>query len=237
MSKKIVNDVLFGLLLLVIVTPFVFSKGALELFMSQTVEHPYIMAFVKFFILATLGEMLGLRIKSGVYNYKGFGVAPRSIVWGLFGVWIAIAMKVFAVGTPIVVEGMGVEGLSAAMKGGFSWIKLLGAFSISVMMNSAFAPSFMSMHKVTDTHIINNEGKLKALVTPIKMGEILSSLNWRVQWGFVFKKTIPLFWVPAHTITFMLPSELQVLFAAILSVFLGLFLSIAARLSAEKERK
>jgi hypothetical protein len=50
-----------------------------------------------------------------------------------------------------------------------------------------------------------------------------------VQWGFVFKKTIPLFWIPAHTLTFCLPQDLQVLFAAFCSVILGLFLSIAAK--------
>jgi hypothetical protein len=52
-----------------------------------------------------------------------------------------------------------------------------------------------------------------------------------VQWGFVFKKTIPLFWFPAHTITFLLPAHLQVLFAAVLSIFLGIILSVAAVLN------
>jgi hypothetical protein len=48
-----------------------------------------------------------------------------------------------------------------------------------------------------------------------------------VQWNFVFKKTIPLFWFPAHTITFLLPSQFQVLFAALLGVALGVILAIA----------
>ena len=49
-----------------------------------------------------------------------------------------------------------------------------------------------------------------------------------MQWNFVFKKTIPFFWIPAHTLTFCLPADLQVLFAAICGVALGLILSIAA---------
>ena len=57
----------------------------------------------------------------------------------------------------------------------------------------------------------------------------MQNLNWKVQWGFVFKKTIPLFWFPAHTITFLLPGEMRVLFAALLGVLLGVILSIAAR--------
>ena len=75
----------------------------------------------------------------------------------------------------------------------------------------------------------NNGGTLRGLFTPIKMGEIMQNLNWKVQWGFVFKKTIPLFWFPAHTVTFLLPGEMRVLFAALLGVLLGVILSIAAR--------
>jgi len=86
----------------------------------------------------------------------------------------------------------------------------------------------MTVHKVTDTHILNCGGSLRALITPIPFGEILSGLNWKVQWGFVFKKTIPLFWIPAHTITFLLKPQYQVLFATLLGVALGIFLSIAA---------
>ena len=57
----------------------------------------------------------------------------------------------------------------------------------------------------------------------------ITSLNWDRQWSFIFKKTIPLFWYPAHTITFMLPGELRVLFAALLGVALGVILAIGAR--------
>lgn len=47
--------------------------------------------------------------------------------------------------------------------------------------------------------------------------------------GLCFKKTIPFFWFPAHTITFLLPGDARVLFAALLGVVLGIFLAIAAR--------
>ena len=70
---------------------------------------------------------------------------------------------------------------------------------------------------------------MKGFFTPIPMGQILQNLNWKVQWGFVFKKTIPFFWFPAHTITFLLPGDARVLFAALLGVVLGIFLAIAAR--------
>ena len=33
------------------------------------------MSFFKFAILSTLGEMIGLRLRKGHYNEKGFGIA------------------------------------------------------------------------------------------------------------------------------------------------------------------
>ena len=108
--------------------------------------------------------------------------------------------------------------------------KVFVAFCISIAMNGIFAPVFMTFHKITDTHILACGGSLRALVTPIPMTRIITHLNWDAQWNFVFKKTIPLFWVPAHTITFLLPSEARVLFAALLGVALGVLLAIAARM-------
>jgi hypothetical protein len=87
----------------------------------------------------------------------------------------------------------------------------------------------MTFHKITDTHIAENGGSIKALFRPIDMRRHIVELNWDRQWSFIFKKTIPLFWYPAHTITFMLPGEYRVLFAALLGVALGVILAIGAR--------
>lgn len=222
------NDLFFFLFVIAVFLPFVLSGDLYDWYIHFNREHAYVMAFLKFAVLATAGEMLGLRIKTGNYSETGFGIIPRAVIWGVLGVWIAIAMKVFSTGIPPVVEYIGVEGAVAAMAGAFTWQKLVGAFAISLMMNTSFAPVFMTIHKVTDAHILNNKGRLSSLVTPIPFGKLLASLNWGVQWGFVFKKTIPFFWIPAHTITFLLPTDLQVLFAALLGVMLGVLLSIAA---------
>ena len=121
-----------------------------------------------------------------------------------------------------------VEKLGGPMPDPQTLLKFIGALLISLTMNTTFAPVFMTLHKITDTHILNNGGSLRALVRPIPMRRIISSLNWEVQWGFVFKKTIPFFWIPAHTITFLLAPQYQVLFAALLGVMLGILLSVAA---------
>ncbi|MCL2073107.1 MAG: hypothetical protein FWH18_04240 [Marinilabiliaceae bacterium] len=182
------------------------------------------LAFIKFAVLATLGEVIGLKIQKGVFNYKGFGIVPRAIVWGFLGVVISMAMTIFSSGTPILLTNLGIN-----ITSGLFGTRLLLAFSTSVAMNLFFAPVFMTFHKVTDIHIINNGGTLKGLFKPLKFKEIFVGLDWGVLYGFVFKKTIPFFWIPAHTFTFMLPPQWRVLCAALLGVALGVLLSVAAR--------
>ena len=50
---------------------------------------------------------------------------------------------------------MGLEYASTMMNGDFCLAKFLVALAISVTMNSIFAPVFMTLHKITDTHIGN----------------------------------------------------------------------------------
>jgi hypothetical protein len=223
------EGVIFWGIFIIILLPFFVSDTVYAYYLKTNAAHPYIMAFVKFAILSTAGEIIGLRIKSGHYFQKGFGILPRMVIWGLLGILIAYAMKIFSTGVPQALNGFGIGKVAEAMTGQLSWLKFFGALMISISMNTIFAPVMMTIHKVTDTHIMSCGGSVKALITPIPFGNILSKLNWKVQWGFVFKKTIPLFWYPAHTITFLLPPQYQVLFAASLGVALGIILSFAAR--------
>ena len=226
------KDFIFILIVIAVFLPFIISDTLYDWYLTFNAEHGMVMSFLKFSILATMGELLGLRISKGVYYFDGFGVLPRAIVWGILGMGINMAFIVFSTGVPAFMGYMGMDNPTDVMAGALTPEKVLLAFSISVVMNSIFAPVFMTLHKITDTHIMNNGGTLRGLFTPIKMGEIMQNmqnLNWKVQWGFVFKKTIPLFWFPAHTVTFLLPGEMRVLFAALLGVLLGVILSIAAR--------
>ena len=221
------NDLFFTIFIILLFIPFFISKEIYNFYSTFNAEHGMIISFIKFAILATIGESIGLRIKTGKYNQPGFGLIPRAIIWGVFGLWIKLAFVVFAKGVPNFLVFLGMNNAIDVMSGDFTLAKLLVAFCISVVMNVLFSPVFMTFHKITDTHITNNNGKLKTLFTPIKMGKIIVNLNWQVQWDFVIKRTIPLFWIPAHTITFCLPQEFQILFAAILGIVLGIFLSIA----------
>ena len=193
------------------------------------------MAFIKFAILATLGEVIGLRIRTGRYYKDGFGILPRAIYWGIFGLTIKMAFIIFATGVPYFLQYLGVENATEVMKQPFSSTKLLMSFSISAAMNLIYAPVLMTAHKITDTHIVENNGSLTAIFKPINVSRIITTMDWKVQWEFVFKKTIPLFWIPAQTITFLLPQDFQILFAAILGIILGVFLAIAAVMGKNKK--
>jgi hypothetical protein len=234
------NDLLFITLFAIIILPFipfpVFKCFQKEFLYNES--YWLITSFLKFGLLATLGEVIGLRIKTGKYYAPAFGFIPRFIVWGFLGIAIKLAFVVFAAGVPAFLEkACGLKGVIDSMKmkdifdaiaNGSGGIRVLTAFSISIIMNLFFAPVMMTFHKITDTHISDKGGSITGFFTPIKFKEIFPRINWSVQWDFVFKRTIPLFWIPAHTITFLLANEYRVAFAAFLSVALGIFLSIAS---------
>ncbi|MCT4535128.1 hypothetical protein [Halodesulfovibrio sp.] len=208
-----------GILLLLVGVP---ALG--DMFMQATQKHGYLMSFAKFAVLATFGECLALRIVSGKYWKKGFGVLPKMIVWGLLGVVIKAAFGIFIAGVPTLFVSLGLAELTHS--GSFA-AKVVIACSISICLNTIFAPVFMTMHKITDGHISNNAGRLRSLLIPIDMKKQFNAIDWDIQWGFVFKKTIPLFWIPAHTVTFLLPHDFRILFAAALGIVLGVILAFA----------
>ncbi len=221
------NDIQICLSVCAIVAVCAIIPGFLDRFIAVTGAAPYLMSFAKFALLATFGECIGLRITTGVYNRPGFGILPKAVVWGFLGVGIKAAFTIFATGTPNVLAELGLPVSVATLKTGDFPLRLLTAFCISVAINSIFAPVFMTLHKITDIHIAGTGGTIKGLFSPIAFGRILSELNWNSLWGFVFKKTIPFFWYPAHTITFLLPPHFQVVFAALLGIVLGVILAFA----------
>lgn len=220
------NDLIFSITILTVLAIFVFIPLVTNLYLQFNKEHGMIMSFFKFALLATLGEIIALRIRTGNYNEPGFGILPRMIVWGFLGLAINIAFQIFSTGGPVFLAYLGLTNAPEAMKGSFSMLKLLDAFTISTTMNLTFAPVMMTFHKITDTHIIKTGGTVQGLFSPIPFVSIFRNMNWDVMWNFIFKKTIPFFWIPAHTITFLLPAEFRVLFAALLGIALGLILTI-----------
>ncbi|MBL6964160.1 MAG: Mpv17/PMP22 family protein [Bacteroidetes bacterium] len=222
------SDVVCIFAVIIIIAPFFLIQSLFDSYWKFNQEYPYIMAFAKFFILAPFGEMLGLRIRKGVYYEKGFGLLPRAIVWGFLGISIKMAFDIFAHGTPVMLMNMGMDIPGDILLQAFSAKKLVVTFAIGISLNLFYAPVLMVTHKITDEHIKTTGGSLKGFFSPFKFGKHLANLNWKVQWEFTFKKAIPFFWIPAQSINFLLPEEYRILVAAVYSIILGVLLSLVS---------
>ena len=222
------NDLLLILFLLAIFLPFIISDKLYNYYDGFYSRFPFITSFIKFAILATTGELIGLRIRKGKYFEKGFGVLPRAIVWGILGITIQAAFVIFARGVPILLEFSGWNGAVEAMNGPLSPGRVGVAFSISLLLNIFYAPVLMTAHKITDSHIEAKGGTLKGFFSRISVAAIMKNIDWDTHWGFVLKKTIFLFWIPAQTINFLMPEQFRVLIAAIYGIILGVILAFAA---------
>lgn len=227
------NDLLFATGFVLFFLPFFLFDKVFETYYRFNLEHGLVMSFIKFSILATAGEVIGLRIKTGRYYAKGFGLLPRAIVWGFLGITLYMAFAVFSTGTPQLLMKIGMADAATVLSGELGWRKVLVSFSIATALNLFYAPVLMIFHKITDTHIMETGGTVKGLFSPLEFPRILREINWNVQWNFIFKRTIPLFWIPAQTITFLLPEEYRILFAAFLGIVLGVILAVAALMSRE----
>ena len=192
-----------------------------EVFKTLSSEHPYIMGFIKFALLATSGELIAALIASSKPTVP-VKIVWRFIIWGFIGVWITFMMKVYSfAAADLMSQGFLPGGSSVFLK----------ALYTSVMMNTSFGPTFMAVHKCTDKIL-----DLKSRGEKASVKNVISGIDWCVFVKFTLFKTVPLFWIPAHTVTFLLPSQYQVMMAAALSVALGIILSLGNRNKVSKEK-
>ena len=198
-----------------------------EIYTVANKAHPYMMGCVKVSILATMGELLALRIVTGDYR-KPVGIIYKFIVWGFLGMGFVIAFDLFANG----VIGSMKRGLLPSGVADTLSYKLLFAFFTSAFMNVIFAPTFMTVHRLTDTYIDLGQGQISK-IKKVKLKAVTDKIDWYGFMSFVIFKTIPFFWIPAHTLTFLLPGEYRVLAAAFLSLALGIILAYSKRKNAQ----
>lgn len=192
-----------------------------SLFETATGSHPYLMGFVKTAILASMGELMANRIRTGRY-FSTKGMVAKFFVWGFLGMVFVLIFKLYASGVANAQEaGL----LPSIVETGFLQ-NLLTAFLISLLMNITFAPTFMIFHRITDGFIELGEGNPVKIIK-VKGSEVIERINWNYFFNFVVLKTIPFFWIPAHTVTFLLPENYRVLMAAYLSIALGIILSLS----------
>jgi hypothetical protein len=215
--------------LIAVFAPFLLFERAYGFYDNFYESFPFITSFIKFAILATAGEVIGLRIRTGSYTAKEFGLVPRAIVWGFLGITIQAAFIIFARGVPELLTFAGAGDAKSALAGPLTAGKVGVAFAISALLNIFYAPVLMVTHKITDTHIVMNGGNILGFLRPVKVREILERTDWQMLWGFVIKRTIPLFWIPAQTLNFLMPEKFRVLIAAIYGIILGVILAFSAR--------
>lgn len=222
------GDLIWGASLAAIVL-FLLYPATHAQFVAVNKAYPYTMGFVKFAVLATMGELLALRIVTGVWK-QPVGLVWRAVIWGLLGVVIVLMFEVFATGMMSAIrKGMLPGGNSATAT-------FVTALWISTVMNLAFAPTFMALHRITDTYLDLADGKF-ANLSNVELRKVIGAIDWHGFISFVVLKTLPLFWIPAHTVTFLLPPEYRVLVAAFLSIALGAILAFAKRKPALKRVK
>jgi hypothetical protein len=177
-----------------------------------------------------MGELLAIRVVTGAWKAPA-GLAYRAVVWGLLGAALALIFPVFSGG----IAAASTSGLLPSLPGALGE-KVSRAFWVSAVMNLTWAPTLMLAHRLTDTWLDLAGGRLSE-VGSIPVARVAGTIDWNGFIGFVLFRTIPLFWIPAHTFTFLLPPELRILFAAFLSVALGAILAFAKRRGAAGERR
>ena len=207
------GDIIWSSVIILIVL-FLLIPTTRGIFKDLTAAHPYLMGFIKFSILATMGELLSLRIVKKDWQ-KPTGLFYRMIVWGFLGMAIVLVFDLFNSG----VDAAQSKGLLPGESSTF-----LLAFFTSALMNIIFAPTMMAFHRITDTYI----EKKSISNNKLNLEKVVSSINWGDFVTFVILKTIPLFWIPAHTIVFLLPDVYRIITAAFLSMALGAILAFAS---------
>ena len=186
-----------------------FGDG-LRNFGDFTQAYPYLMGFFKVGLLATFGEMLKNRRKTGTWQVPS--LFWRFIVWGITGMVFTVVFALFGSAIPLLMKkGLLVSAANAGIN------DFLRAFFTSLFMNLIFAYPMMLAHEYFN-EVINRKKFLGG-------AEFLENINARI-WGSFIPKTILYFWIPAHTVTFLLPENYRVLASALLSLALGFLLTI-----------
>ena len=212
------------ILALIGIIAFLFWPNTNKLFVDFTNNYAYIAGFLKFVVLASMGDLLAFRIVTSEWKIRN-GFLFRAFIWGLLGVIIVLIFKIFGVGVQTTID-------TGALPG--SGYTIAFAFFTSAIMNLSFAPSMMAFHRITDTYA---DLKFIEKRKNLKLNQVIEEVDWNNFISFVVLITIPGFWIPAHTITFLLPSEYRVLMAAFLSIALGAILSFAKAKNKQRKKK
>ncbi len=184
-------------------------------FVWLTINYPIPMGFIKVAVLATFGECLKTRLKTG--SWKITHPIQRFVVWGLFGIWFTWAFALYSIG----VDGIITQNLWFGIGAAFSkslWINGLGCYAYGMMLAHEYINQMIDKQKLLNAEEFNFDKKvwlIPDIKHPFSRGS-RCSIPMIIVW----------FWLPMHMITFTLPGHFRILTAAFLAVILGFILTI-----------
>lgn len=200
--------------MVILVTGVLIVLATTSMFLSFAKDYPLLSSFIKFFLLASIGDIIGQKLQTKLWKLPN-NIALKAIVWGFIGIVIYLMFQVYPSGVTLLQTNKILP---------FEGNTFFFAFFVSLIMNYTFAPTMMAVHRISDTYL--NE---RALGHHLSFIETVNQIDWGKFFQFTLLRTIPLFWIPAHTITFLLPSEYRIVFAAVLGIVLGILLSFTNR--------
>ena len=218
-SKVRLFDVLWGVIILACLILLVVPSTRGQ-YLEITKAHKYLVGFFNFALLATMGDLLAGRIATGKWTFN-VPTIFKLLIWGFIGMAITLFFGIMS------------NGVAAVQKANllpFAGSDFAHALLTSALTNLSFGPAMFIFHKFTDTYIDAKYNKKPSDVT-----SIIERIDWKTFFKFTVFTTIPIFWIPCHTIDFLLPDDIRVLVAAFLSIALGLLLSIKKK--AESKEK
>ena len=160
-------------------------------YVELVTAQPILTAMAQFAVLGTLGDAVSHWIvKRKIFSPYDFKTLILKIIEWSI---LAVMIKYAFVGFNGFVEALITNNYLPALNGSGK------SFAISASMNLQFGPFLVIMHRFMDNFIAGKQ-------------------NWKnLDKGFY---SLLWFWIPAHTITFILPKEFQIGLAAVWSLSL-----------------
>jgi len=153
-------------------------------------EHPILSSMLQFAILGTVGEILGMYVRTKKISMPWYIVLGKAAIWAILAVMIKYSFTGFG-------------GFVTALTEHGMLPETGRAFFISAFMNIMFGPIMIVTHRLLDNLLERKK-------------------NWNGIKGAML--TLLWFWIPAHTVTFLLPADFRITLAALWSVVLGIIM-------------
>ena len=172
----------------------------MDWYINLVTAHPILTAMAQFAVLGTIGEIAS-KWMIARRLFMPFDIAA-TLLKMLEWALLAVCIKYAFVGFYGFVDSLAAHDMLPELG------RLGKAFAISVTINLQFGPFLVIAHRLMDNIIARKSNW-------VGLDKGLLSLLW--------------FWIPAHTLTFILPKPFQIGLAALWSVALGIILGFYNR--------